>query len=670
MGFVLGFLPWILYWVLIGNAPFRLVSVLVLAVAVAIQVVGRLRHQPWRSLEVGSLVVFALLTVAAFVLNDNVLARWMQPLSNVGIFLVALGGLVVGKPFVREYAAASVDDRTARTDGFARITRDMTVLWIVVFAAMAIISAIPPLVDGAATLRDSGDLLSILCYWVLPYVLLAVGGLVSGLFPPWFEKRSALVDQREAEETPQPAPQRAAAPDLSAPSLVLDVPVSSRHDEPFPVLLRGAPAGVEVHVEVRGDDLYGRTWLSAAVFTAPAGEILDLRVTGPTAGDWTEPSDDAPITAMRFAEPDVTPEMFVPPAQPWRVTVQARVGDGPGTTVRRTVERVAGPQDARRVPVVIVGATGGDQPAGHTELDGLLVLPPGHAPDAGWPAVVCFGGSEGGFASQIGHAEMLAAQGFAALAASWITEEDAATAIASVPLERFAAAVRLLAGHPEVDGRRIVAMGVSRGAEGLLAATTADPGLPCRGMVLISPSSLSWQAIGGDGEIPDTPSWTHAGTPVPWRPVRSGELMGQLVRNAWRIGRDRAAHRPTLLRLRAAYAAGLAHGTVGELVAERVDAPFLLLTGSEDAVWPSGEMAQSILARRGVTSDRHVAYEGAGHLIRLAVLPTDAQWTGGIVLGGERAAQATAQRAAVAEVIRFLAAATALPTATAVRPTR
>jgi hypothetical protein len=36
------------------------------------------------------------------------------------------------------------------------------------------------------------------------------------------------------------------------------------------------------------------------------------------------------------------------------------------------------------------------------------------------------------------------------------------------------------------------------------------------------------------------------------------------------------------------------------------------------------------------------------------VLPTDAQWTGGVVLGGDRAAQAAAQRSAIVEVTAFL----------------
>ena len=45
--------------------------------------------------------MFALLAVAAFVVDDGVLGSWTQPLSNLGIFLVALGGLAVGRPAER-----------------------------------------------------------------------------------------------------------------------------------------------------------------------------------------------------------------------------------------------------------------------------------------------------------------------------------------------------------------------------------------------------------------------------------------------------------------------------------------------------------------------------------------------------------------------------------------
>jgi hypothetical protein len=137
--------------------------------------------------------------------------------------------------------------------------------------------------------------------------------------------------------------------------------------------------------------------------------------------------------------------------------------------------------------------------------------------------------------------------------------------------------------------------------------------------------------------------------------------MPQLIRNAWQIGRDTAAHRPTLLRLHTAYEAGLRRVSTDAGTAStdpRIDAAalqsrLLILTGSLDQVWPSERMALDILQRRGSTDDQHQHYLGAGHLIRLGNLPTDAQWTGGVAFGGNRSEQAAAQRDATARVLGF-----------------
>jgi hypothetical protein len=646
LGFVLGFLPWVLYWVLIGNVVFRLVVCLVLAVAVGTQVVSRLRRQPWRLFDLGSLVVFAILTFAAFVFADAVLERWLQPLGNLGLFLVALVGLLVGRPFVWEFTADFVDATTARSDRFRRVTTTMTWLWVAVFAAMTVVTMIPPLVDEAATIRDDTALLSVLCYWVLPCVLLGLAASASGLFPPWFESSSAPVEQRETEETPAVATQLSAPPDIASDTLVLDVPQDSRHDEPFGVALHGAPAGSAVELTATGDDLHGRLWRSAAEFAAPVSGPVDIAVLDPLSGDWERADGDAPLWAMRFAADGVTPGLFVPPTDPWLVTVTARV-ERVGE-VRRTVRRRPRAAGVRCSTVEIDGRPG------------LLALPPSTAPDDSWPAVACFGGSEGGFESQVGHAMLLASRGFAALAASWV---DKGAPIVAVPLERFGTAIRFLADHSEVDSDRVAGMAVSRGAEGLLSTVCAQGGPRCRGLVLISPSSVTWQAIGPEGEIPDAPSWTVAGRDVPWLPVRSDALTSQLVRNAWWASGNAAAHRPTLIRLRPAYEAGLRGPATGaadaRIPAEQADGSLLLVTGTEDAVWPSGPMAQEILGRRLRPSDEHLSCRGAGHLVRLGALPTDAQWTDGIALGGTRTAQAVAQRRATTRITKFLSAVTA-----------
>ena len=64
MGFVPGFLPWILYWALVGNVDFRLAVCVSLAVASGTQLVSRMRGQTWRASK-SALLIFVLLTAAA-----------------------------------------------------------------------------------------------------------------------------------------------------------------------------------------------------------------------------------------------------------------------------------------------------------------------------------------------------------------------------------------------------------------------------------------------------------------------------------------------------------------------------------------------------------------------------------------------------------------------------
>jgi hypothetical protein len=70
---------------------------------------------------------------------------------------------------------------------------------------------------------------------------------------------------------------------------------------------------------------------------------------------------------------------------------------------------------------------------------------------------------------------------------------------------------------------------------------------------------------------------------VPWRPLPTGVPMRQLVRNGWRVHRDIAEHRPSLLELRPAYEAGLAAPDDAALIAaERAPGRLLCLTGDAD----------------------------------------------------------------------------------------
>ncbi|MDY6996517.1 MAG: hypothetical protein SW019_07970 [Actinomycetota bacterium] len=183
MGILFGFAPWIIFWVLVGNAPLPAAVLTALAVAVAALVVARYHDSAPRTLEIGSGATFLILTVLTFTLDQSFLERWMLPLSTAGIFVVTLVSALIGRPFVRDFAEVGQPKEVVASEPFARITAVLTWIWIGAFAGMTVSSAIPPLVDADATTLDTGAPLSFVCYWVVPFALLAVAALLTRLLP-------------------------------------------------------------------------------------------------------------------------------------------------------------------------------------------------------------------------------------------------------------------------------------------------------------------------------------------------------------------------------------------------------------------------------------------------------------------------------------------------------
>jgi hypothetical protein len=187
VGMLFGFAPWLIYWVLVGNVPFKTAVVVALAIAVAAFVIGRLLGKSGGTLEIGAVATFAVLTILTFTLSETFMHRWIQPLSSGGIFLVALVGQLVGKSFVREFAAAEQPPDVVKTELFDRITDVLSWIWIAAFAGMTVSSAIPPILEEfggrEATILDTKTPLLFICYWVIPYSLLGLAALASRWVP-------------------------------------------------------------------------------------------------------------------------------------------------------------------------------------------------------------------------------------------------------------------------------------------------------------------------------------------------------------------------------------------------------------------------------------------------------------------------------------------------------
>lgn len=210
-------------------------------------------------------------------------------------------------------------------------------------------------------------------------------------------------------------------------------------------------------------------------------------------------------------------------------------------------------------------------------------------------AVLVLGGSEGGLDGSRGIARRLAAEGLDALAVAYFGEPGLPTKLDMVPVEPVGRGLAWLQARPE-GAEPIAVVGVSKGAE--LALLTASRDGRIRAVVAGAPSSVVWQGIDQTGG-PTGGSWTAAGEAVPYVPYD----MTNGFRGIYSL-----------------YADSLAKAAPeAEIPVERIAGPILLVSASDDGVWPAADMAGRIQARLSANAFAHpvesLVYDGAGHAV-------------------------------------------------------
>jgi hypothetical protein len=183
VGILFGFAPWIVYWVLVGNVPFLIAALVALAIAVTGLAVGRATGTPGRTLEIGAVATFLVLTAVTLPASQSVTQRWALPLSIAGILLVTLIGMLIGKSFVHEFTAADQPAGVVESDLFVQITTRLTWIWVVVFGGMTVSSSIPPIIRADASILDAKTPVSFVGYWVIPFSLFGLGALATKVLP-------------------------------------------------------------------------------------------------------------------------------------------------------------------------------------------------------------------------------------------------------------------------------------------------------------------------------------------------------------------------------------------------------------------------------------------------------------------------------------------------------
>ena len=384
--------------------------------------------------------------------------------------------------------------------------------------------------------------------------------------------------------------------------LMVEVHVEPRRsmvDEPLAIRLSGLEPGQQVTLRTSQTDDLARTWRAHATFVADANGQVDVAAQAPVSGTYTDADAMGQIWSMQLAaaEPNQAPILRKEPT-PLPVELVAEVDDAP--VARTTAERLYVADGVERIPVREDG------------LVGTLFVPPGAGPHA---VVITLSGSGGGLSE--GGAALYASHGYAGFALAYFNYADLPEDLIEIPLEYFETAIRWLQRQPRLDVDRIAVAGTSRGGELVLLLGATFPAV--KAVIAYVPSGIVHGGIGRSGVRGASPAWTHRGEAIPYIQPRPEKLSAE----------PPPAPKGEPIPLTPRFLRGLEDEEAAaraEIPVERINGPVLLISGTDDAMWPSTRLAEIARWRLELHhfphSYRHLAYAGAGHMIGTPYLPT------------------------------------------------
>ncbi len=403
---------------------------------------------------------------------------------------------------------------------------------------------------------------------------------------------------------------------------ILEVmPEASMVAQPLTVRATGLRPGQPVILRALSTDSEGQVWQSFAGFYADRLGVVDVSEQAPVSGLYAGVEPMGLVTSMDLPSADRkwAQRFQLPPERPVYFTFLLEIEDAIADSV--VVERWYVHPD---VEVREVRDSG---------LVARLFLPPGGP----HPGLVVWGGSGGGIQLASSTGSLFASQGFAVLALAYFGMEGLPSEPllrSEVSLEYFGTAIRWLASRPFVAGGRVAVMGTSRGSEPALWAGTLYPEVGA--VIAIHPSSVSWSSWTLNGEALDYGPWDPEPTnrPPPGFPIDYAMDFRHSLHSENNHGQIQRSRIPV----------------------EQLRAPLLLISGTEDRVWPSTEMADMIVSQlRGQSHPyeaRHVTYEGLGHDLELAYVPV--RGVSHPYYSGDSHGFKKAQREALPEIVAFL----------------
>ncbi|HEU0230676.1 MAG TPA: acyl-CoA thioesterase/bile acid-CoA:amino acid N-acyltransferase family protein [Burkholderiaceae bacterium] len=382
---------------------------------------------------------------------------------------------------------------------------------------------------------------------------------------------------------------------MTQPSLTVE-PADALVDVPRRIRLTGLAPHARVTLGANTLRAGGVAWNSSARFQADAGGVVDASEQAPLDGDYDSVSAMGLVWSQQPATVgsiNVFPDNLLEPVE---TRLVADTGD---QRVEATlVQRFAAPGVVR-------------EEIREDGLVGTLFRPATPGPH---PAVMILNGSGGGMNEP--RAALYASHGFVALALAYFKAPGLSNYISNTPLEYFKRGLDWMRATQKPAKGFVALNGQSRGGELVLLLASLYPDdvsavvayVP--GAVVHGGQNAADPAVGRDG-----PAWLLDGKPVAhiWNDNRTASWA------AYDAGQRHEVSIRTALQDAEAVARA-------RIPVERIRAPIILLSGTDDGAWPSSEysrmMMDSLRANHHSYDYQWVDTPDAGHAIVFPYVPT------------------------------------------------
>ena len=390
---------------------------------------------------------------------------------------------------------------------------------------------------------------------------------------------------------------------MSSQVLLSVQPRTAMSDVPLAIAVSGLLANSAVTIRASFTDGGGVEWAAQADYRADAKGDLDLSASAPITDSFTEADPMGLIWSMLPVDEVARENMQLR----WSdldtaVLTFALLQDGETITSVEARRMMVAP-GVERVEVRDRG------------LFGTLFLPAGAGPH---PAITIISGSGGGLNEA--RAALFAAHGYAGFALAYFNYETLPDSIYQIPLEYFETSIAYLGSRADIDGGRLAITGGSRGGELSLLLGSIFP--QYKVIIADVPSGIVWGGFGKDRSKGSVPAWTWRGEEIPYM----DDEVDPTVYDYHNDYRERGEPIPLTPGFRELLRRSPATAKRAEIPVEKIRGAVLMVSGADDAMWHSSELAEVAMDRlRAHNFSRpyeHISYPGAGHLIMPPYAPT------------------------------------------------